>query len=182
MVESAKATSNGDELRFGQLACTKLVRHFQGAMSVGLPALVTGVPDPRPFLHDQLRVVTAIATVLQTVTWPVGNVQAVLQLREKSAILLIALENFQRHMFAAIDSLEPSCSRLKPAQLAASDLFDSIAEYANLIQLDGALIVNATATVMQLFGAMENFDTAWKMTEQQARRKQDDGWIRAGGG
>jgi len=160
MVEPETATTYGDELRFGQLACTKLVACVQGALSIGLPALVTGVPDPRPFLHDRLRVATAFATVLHTVCWPVGNVQEVLRLREKSGALLIALEDFQRQLFAAIDSSEPCCSRLKPAQLAASDLFDSIAEYANLIQLDGASIVKAKATMMQMFDAMENFDTA----------------------
>lgn len=159
MIEPATGTRN-DELRFGQLACTKLVGHIQGAMSIGLPALVTGVPDPRPFLQDRMRVATAFATVLHTVCWPEGNIQEVLRLREKSTTLLAALENFRSHLFAATDSSESICSSLKPARLAASYLFDSIAEYANLILLDTASIVKAKATVMNLFNEMENLDIA----------------------
>jgi len=160
MVELTTATSNSSELLLAQLACAKMVGLLKGVVSIGLPAIVTGVPDPRPFLQDQFRVVTSFAIVLHTVSWPVGNVHEILRLREKSGKLLSVLEDFQRQLLATLNSSEPILTNLRLAQQTASALFDSIGEYANLIQLDCAVIANAKATLMPIFDAMEDFENA----------------------
>jgi hypothetical protein len=63
-------------------------------------------------------------------------------------------------LLATLYSSEPILANLRSAQQTASALFDSIGEYANLIQLDCAVIAKAKATVMPIFDAMEDFATA----------------------
>jgi hypothetical protein len=153
-------TPSSDELRLAQLACVKLVGLVRGALSIGLPALVTGIPDPRTFLQDRFRVVNAFVLVLHTVSWPAGNAQEVLRLREKSGKLLSLLADFQRQLSVAPDPSALGPSNLRSAKQTAQAFFDAIGEYANLIQLDGAQIVKAKAAVVEIFDAVEELETA----------------------
>jgi hypothetical protein len=66
MIE-ARTTAFLDELHLGQLACAKLIGLLQGSLSIGLPALVTGFPEPRSFLEERFRVMSGFAIVLNSI-------------------------------------------------------------------------------------------------------------------
>jgi hypothetical protein len=155
MVETKAPGS--DELRLAQLACAKLAGLVQGALSVGLPALVTGVPEPRAFLHDRFRVLGAFAVVLHAACWPAGDTQAVLRLREKSSRLSSLLEDLRVQLLAALDAPDPARA-LGPARTTALAFFDAVEAYAALLQLTGATILKAKAVVLQTFDALRDLN------------------------
>jgi hypothetical protein len=154
------AADTGDDLHLAQLACARLVGLVQGAVSIGLPALVTGRPEPETFLQDQFRVIQAFALVLHTVCWPAGNTQAIQRLREKSGKLLSALDDFQGRLLAAFDASGFIRANLQAARMSAAALFDSITEYAKLVRLDGDSILKAKGAVLEVFEGMETFDSS----------------------
>jgi hypothetical protein len=158
MIEPTTIAIDADELRLAQLACAKLAGLVQGALSVGLPAQVTGIPEPRAFLGEQFRVMEGFALVLHSVSGKAGSTQEILRLRERSREVMNALEDLRRHLFAHLDSPRGSSPTLHPARQAASALCDAIGEYGRLIQLDRSPIAKVKAVVMQVFKAVADLN------------------------
>jgi hypothetical protein len=99
---------------------------------------------------------------------PLENTQDVLRLREQSSKLLSVLDDLHHQLLTTLDRSQPVHANLRPAQLSASAFLDAIAEYADLVQLNGDSIAKAKATVMEVFDAMENLES----TQVSASRKQ----------
>ncbi len=159
MIQAA-ATTISDELQLAQLACAKLARLVQGAVSIGLPAFTTGTPEPGTFLRDRFRVMHAFVIVLHNASSPMGNSQETLRIREKSSKLLSLMADFERQLLMSLDRSGTPLSKLQSAHATASALFDVMADYARLVRLDGDLILNAKTVVMDVFAAMEKLDSA----------------------
>jgi hypothetical protein len=156
MLEPATVGVDADELRLAQLACAKLAGLVQGALSIGLPALRTGVPEPRGFLVDRFRVMTGFALVLHSVSGKPGGQHEVLRLRERSRDVLAALEDLRQRLLEYLDSSGGAARTLAPARNAASTLCDAIDAYADLIQLDRSRITRVKGVVQQVFDGVEN--------------------------
>lgn len=153
----AQTQTRDDELLLAQLACAKLPKLLQGALSVGLPALVTRAPEPRAFFRDCFRRINAFAVVLQSACWPTGNVAQntaqTIALRAKSARLLAQLDDLELQLLAAVDAPDPAAA-VAPARRTADAVFDAVADFATLIRLDGDPTVRPRAVSFQVFDAL----------------------------
>ncbi len=156
MIEPMTDSVSVDELKLAQLACAKLAGIVQGTLSIGLAALVTGVPDPRGFLETQFRVMTGYALVLHTVSGKPGGQQLIHQTRDKSRAVLMALADLE-HLL--LDQPHPSADPSPMFPLArdvASRLCDALREYADLVKLDASRIDKVKGVVLQVFDGVEN--------------------------
>jgi hypothetical protein len=158
MADPTMVAIDDDELRFAQLACVRLVHRVQGALSIGLPALITGGPEPRGFLEDRFRELAAFALVLHTISGRSESVNDVLRLREKSRDVSAALEALHRQLLAYLGSPERPPGVLRSARASASALCDAIAEYARLIELDRAPVAKVKTVVLQVFDALDGLN------------------------
>jgi hypothetical protein len=155
--DTITVTIEADELRLAQLACLKLAKLVQGTLSLGLPAMVTGIPEPRAFLEQQFRVMTPFALVLSAVSGT--GTQEALHLREKSEDVSAALNDLQSSLFGYLNLADRQLSALGPARQFFSALCDSLAAYATLVRLDRAPIVKVQSVGMQVFDALGTLDT-----------------------
>ena len=156
MIETTKTTIPPDELRLAQLACAKLAELVQGTLSIGLPALVTGVPNPQVFLEDQFRVLTAFAEVLHVVSGKPGNQEEILRLRYRSGAVASGLEHLRRRLMECLDPSQTLPLTLETARHSASALCDAIAGYGDLIQLDRSRIEKVKCVVVEVFDGVGN--------------------------
>lgn len=136
MSERATVAIDSDELRLAQLACAKLVGLLQGTLSIGLPALVTGVPEPRGFLDDRFRVMIGFALVLHSVSGKPGSQHDIQRLRERSQDVLTALDELRLRLVERLDSSGEVAGAFNSARLAASALCEAIGAFADLIGLE----------------------------------------------
>ncbi len=157
MVEPATVAIDADELRLAQLTCAKLAGLVQGVLSIGLPALSAGVPEPRGFLEDRFRVMTGFALVLHSVSGKPHGQGEVLRLRERSREILTALDDLHR-LLEHLDSSGEPTGTFDPARDAAIALCDAIGAYADLIQLDRSRIARMKGVVLQVFDGVENLN------------------------
>lgn len=158
MLEPATAAVDADELRLAQLACAKLAGLVQGTLSIGLPALVTCVPEPRGFLEDQFRVMTGFALVLHSVSGKPGGQHEILRLRERSRDVLTALDDLRRRLEEHLDSPGQRSGGFDPARHAAVALFDALGAYADLTHLDRSRITKVKDVVRQVFDGVERLN------------------------
>lgn len=147
---------DSDELWLAQLACAKLVRILEGALSIGLPALSTGVPEPRAFLEERFRILSAFATVLHSISGKPGGTQEGLSIRVESKKLLSAMEDLRSHLLNCADNEKVAQGTLESARLSVTALFDAMDEYARLIALDNSCISSAKAVIQQVFDSLQN--------------------------
>jgi hypothetical protein len=157
MVELETSAPSGDELQLARLGCAKLAKLVQGALSIGLPALETGVPDPRVFFADRFRVLTAFALVLHSASG--RNTQETLRLRAVSTKLLKVLEDLHGQLDASRNSSKPVHSTLGPVRQSATIVCDTINEFATLVLLDPGPIEMMKAVVVKTFAGMEHLES-----------------------
>lgn len=136
MNEPAEAPVADDEIRLGQLACQKLAGLVEGALTIGLPALVTGCPEPRDFLSRQFALMSSFAQVLHTVAQPPGTPLDILQLRQHSLAVSNAVAHLRTFLDAALDERPVPSRSLDPIPSAALALYDRLEEYSRLIHAD----------------------------------------------
>jgi hypothetical protein len=145
-----------DEIRLAQLACAKLAGLLQGTLSIGLPALVTGVPDPRTFLEERFRVMSGFAIVLHSISAKSGSQQETLRLRDRSGEVSRGLEDLRRHL---LDHLDPSVNpplTYQSARDSASTVCDALAEYGDLLELDRSHISKVKAVILAVCAGVED--------------------------
>lgn len=155
MIKAAMDAIDDDELHLATLACAKLARLVQGTLSIGVPALAMGVPEPRVFLDRQFQVMASFVEVLHTISGTVRNTQEILRLREKSTSVSQRLAKLRRELFVHLDSPSPQSAALRPARDAACELCDAIADYADRILLDRSIVEDVKANVQQVFESLE---------------------------
>lgn len=156
MAEPTTTAMDADELRLAQLATAKLARLVQGTVSIGLPALITGVPDPHSFLEDQFRVMNSLGIVLHTVSGKPGIQEEIHQLRQQAREVMAALDNLRDRLLQHNSS---STLELLAAREAAATLCEAIREYAHLVRLDPAQITKVKNVVLQVFEGMKTLTT-----------------------
>jgi hypothetical protein len=150
-----------DELRLAQLACGKLAGLVEGTLSIGVPALVSGVPAPRPFIETQFRILTGFAIVLNSVAAAPGGQAVILHLRENSGAVLAALETLESLLLEYLARPGHATRPLTAARAAALALCDAIADYAEQVQLDGSRVGRAKEIASRVFDEVERMiDTA----------------------
>ncbi len=166
MHDSTTTALPADELSLARLTCAKLVGLVQGTLSIGLPALITGVPDPQVFLEERFRVMNAFAIVLHTISGKPGSQQEILRLRSRSREISSGLEHLQRLSSVLLDPSEDQPAALRSARESASALCDAIAEYGDLIDLDRTRITTVQHVVLEVFEGVERMT---KVAETSAR-------------
>jgi hypothetical protein len=154
MLDSTPVAFDRDELHLAQLACAKLARLVQGAVSIGLPALVTGLPEPRVFLEEQFRVMTGFALVLHTISGKPDSQHVTHRLRERSRAVLTTLDNLQHQLLEHLESSGGPSRTLQAAQDSASALCDAIGDYAEQVQLGRSPIAKVKEVVLQVFAGV----------------------------
>jgi hypothetical protein len=164
MVEAATGAIDADELPLAQLACAKLANLIQGALSIGLPALSAGTPEPRGFLEERFRVMTGFALVLHSVSGKIHGQREVQRLRERSREILTALDDLRQRLLEHLDSSSEPAGTFAPARYAASVLLDALGAYADLIQLDRSRITRVKGVVQQVFDGVENLNGVGETT------------------
>src|SRR4051812_40461988 len=112
MTESTTALP-ADESRLAQLACAKLAGMLQGAISVGLSALATGVPEPLTFLEERFRVMAGFALVLNAVSGKPGAQPVVFRLRDRAREISSGLDDLRRRLTEFVHQPPPT---YRPAQ------------------------------------------------------------------
>jgi hypothetical protein len=158
-----------DELRLAQFACAKLAGMVQGAVSIGLPALVSGESgafDSRIFLEQQFRVMTGFALVLHTVSGKPGAVEEILRLRDRSRAVLTTLDDLQDLLLHHQESSDGPTPTFQSARDSAFALCDAIAEYADLVKLDRSRIAKVKEVVLQVFDGVENMNQVGKPSSE----------------
>ncbi len=158
MLEPTTVALDGDELHLAQLACAKLARLVQGTVSIGLPALITGIPEPRAFLEEQFRVMTGFALVLHTVSGKPGSQQVILRLRDRSRAVLTSLDSLLHHLLEHLESSDGPPRTFQAAQDAASALCDAIGDYAEQVLLGRSPIAKVKEVVLQIFAGVQSMN------------------------
>ena len=82
-----------DELAFARYACLKLLRTLQGALSIGVSSLLTGVPEPKAFFEERAKVLMSLATVLTTIAVKSTTSKAHIQLRASAERVVRAMDS-----------------------------------------------------------------------------------------
>lgn len=123
-----------DEGQLARLACQKVGKLIEGAVTIGLPAMVSGAGASwaKEFLGKQLDVLRAYVTVLHTVS---GPTQQVLLLREASANILERLDQLRRAVLDIIEQGDTRAAVVQGLGPFVSSLFDSAEAYGVLIGL-----------------------------------------------
>src|SRR5262245_9282302 len=111
MIDAAKTPSQIDveELQFAQHILDRLIKRLRGLLAIGLPSLVTGVPESLGFFEECFQVLTALATVLHTIAGQPGATETIVQLRQCSAAVRKSLLALHRALAAVrLDSIGQS--------------------------------------------------------------------------
>jgi hypothetical protein len=152
MTESTTTALPAEELRLAQLACAKLAGMLQGAISVGLSALVTGVPEPLTFLEERFRVMAGFAVVLNAVSGKPGAQQVVFQLRDRAREISDGLDDLRHRLMELVEQPPPA---YRPARDSASALCDALADYGDLLGFDRSGIERVTRVIAETFEAVD---------------------------
>lgn len=157
-IAEPKAWMNEDEFQLADLSSIKLVKRLQGTLSIGVPALVTGGPDPRNFFPEQFRKMNAHCVVLGTISGKIEATESLLKLRQCSHELEKAIDLLQQKVshFLDVDQPGDECN-FEAIRDSAVGVCDKIAEFRGLLALDSSLIAKVKATIVQLVDAMPNF-------------------------
>jgi hypothetical protein len=121
-----------DEGQLARLACRKFAGMIEGAITIGLPILLTGQSDRREFLGWRFDIVRAYATVLHTVS---GPTQGVLLLRDASALLIDRLGQLQQAVQGVIEQDDITAKLAQTIGPHVVSLFDAVEAYGALIGL-----------------------------------------------
>lgn len=156
MADPTAVAAEVDDTRLAQLACLKLAGMVQGAISVGLPGVVSGTPDPRAFFDAHLEVLTGYARVLHTSGGTSDRHEETLRLRERSKAVLTALASFRRALFNYLDAPADAAPSLEPARNAGAALCDALRDYGEMIAVDGARLLRVKEVVLQVFDGVED--------------------------
>ena len=158
--QSASDGMDADELHLAQLSCLKLVKLLQGTLSIGLPSLVTGVPDPQRFLGERFRVMEALAIVLGTVAGRPVIAETILQLTRYSDQLQEELRQLHRELLSAQPTIsEGTPDALRQAKNATGRLFDILTSLAGLLIVETPLVSETKGMAFQLL------DSTLKLSE-----------------
>lgn len=145
-----------EDLRLAQDACAQVAARVQGTVSVGLPGLVTGLPEPRPFIEQQFRTTTDLAYVLHAVSGKPEGQEELLRLRDCSRTVLTTLDNLRYCLLNLLDSSAPHPAGFQAAREAALALYAALDEYAALVELDRTRIAGMRAIVLQVLEGVED--------------------------
>jgi hypothetical protein len=130
-VDQADPRFDPDDVQLVRLACVKLANLLQGALSIGLPALITGVPEPRGFLAERFEVMEAFVTVLDCVGGRPELVPDVRALRHLSGQLRQDLRTLRVELQAIPLALADKPSDpFQPATQSLDAVCDGLAAYA----------------------------------------------------
>src|SRR5258708_3033326 len=116
MTDSAAIAIPADELTLARLACAKLTGMVQGTFSIGIPALLSGVPDPRVFFEEQFRALNGFAIVLHSVACKPGGQQTISRLRTQSGAIAKAIQDLQTCLNQHLDSKDDLSLSLSSAK------------------------------------------------------------------
>jgi hypothetical protein len=123
-----------DEWHLARLCCVKFAKQLQGMLSIGLSALVTGIPDPASFFPDCFQVLDSHAIVLHTISGHMGASEQILRLRRQSASLRDGLRLLQQVINSTIaNRANGQQVALDLIGQAATAVCDQLTGYASLI-------------------------------------------------
>jgi hypothetical protein len=148
-VSNAVCDLEPDDICFAQTACAKLAKLLQGTLSVGLPSLTTGFPEPRSFFEDSFRVMEAYATVLHTIGGKTTATDLVLDLRQRSGELQNEIGRLRAALLSLSDG-QPGDS-LRAAREATTRICDLMSECAGLLGRGLPLFSEVKALSIRLF-------------------------------
>jgi hypothetical protein len=128
--------SNGDELVFGRLVCTKLATKLQGVLSIGFGSLVSGMPEPKQWFTYRFYRLRALAVALETVVFKPPAPEKARQLAQYSSNLDAALGQLEEESLA-VAPLLPGTSydtllKLRAATIKVYDLLQTCAAFLGL--------------------------------------------------
>ena len=141
-----RANAFEQETQLAALAFGKLVGMLQGALTIGLPGMVTGVPEPGPFFDEQFRRIEAHALVLHSIS---GHAATVVPLREKTASLLAELGALSQAIGRAEGRLPP------PLDQPIERVFAALAGVAGVLRLDTHSLDRTRATIGEFLPHLE---------------------------
>ena len=143
------------DMQLAELCCAKLVGFLQGAVSVGLPALMKGVPDPSRFFPDQFQKMDAYSVVLGTISGKPNTTELLLRLRQCSCNVRQAIGRLQQEINDLL-SIQ-TCDRvanLKNVRDAALAICVAIGEYAGLLRIELSKLTQLKMQIVQIVDAM----------------------------
>ena len=152
MTESTTTAIPAEESRLAQLACAKLAGMLQGAITVGLSALVTGIPEPLTFLEERFRVMAGFALVLNAVSGKPGAQQVVLRLRDRAREISNRLDDLRPRLMELVERQPPT---YRPARDSASALCDALAGYGDLLGFDRSRIERVKCVIAETFEGVD---------------------------
>jgi hypothetical protein len=130
------ASLNPDDLVFARLACSKLARMLQGVLSVGLPSLVTGGPEPKQWFTYRFHRLSALAVVLEIVVFKRPVPETAHELGQYSRELDAALRQLSEESLAVAPLLPGTTSdtlvKLRAAMIKVYDLLQTCAAFLGL--------------------------------------------------
>jgi hypothetical protein len=166
--QSAPGDMDADELHLAQLACVKLVKLLQGTLSIGLPSLVTGVPEPQQFLRERFRVMEALAIVLGTVAGRPVVAEAILQLKQYSDELQAELQQLHRELLSAQRTIsESSPDSFGQAKDTTGRLFEIAAALARFLKIETPLVSETKGMALQLLDATLKLSQSYNSDTRQ---------------
>lgn len=138
---------HSDELALIRLSSDKLIKMLRGTLSIGTPALVTGVPAPESFLTEQFRRFDAYATVLDTSAGVPSFSESIPRMRHHSGQLQRSLQTLCHSLIAVrFDDSIKEIDPFKECRQAVNEVCSSLKGYLDSLGWD-----NAKATELQEF-------------------------------
>lgn len=141
-------TFEGEELQLAHLAFVKLNNLLEGTLSVGLPALVTGVPEPCVFLDERFPVLESYAVVLHST-------------RRNTNAIQDALNALHLRLSALVSTGDFTLSALQSSQAAFNDVCDALEEFARQTSLDASPLSNMKSVILKIFEGLESLYNQW---------------------
>jgi hypothetical protein len=145
----------GADVQLAGLCCTRLVGLLQGTVSVGLPTLATGIPDPNSFFPDQFERMDAYSVVLGTVSGKPIATELLTLLRECSGDVRQALHGLQLELNKLLE-VQPRerITGLDSVRDLALAVCDDIGKYAGLLNIDVPGLANLKTLIVQMIEAI----------------------------
>jgi hypothetical protein len=144
-----------NELHLARLCCAKLTGILQGTISIGLPALICGKPDPQVFLPEQFDVMDAHVVAMSKISGNMRTPEAFWRLRECAGTLRDELRRLQHEIDSVqLTSISPPNGVFDRVRDAIVRVCDQLAIYADLIGEDGSSIADAKHVALDIVEAM----------------------------
>lgn len=146
---------DADEFHFARLSCTRLARFLHGVISIGLPAIATGMPDPSTFFSEQLDHMEPLAVVMGTISGGPSAFEKTLKLRNCSAGLRESISTLRSKLNAATsDAAADLDQALDQVEKALMDVCNGLEAYANRMQLSVPEIDGARQLIIPMMAAL----------------------------